>query len=354
MGNCNDKFEDNPFPKVSAKAVVWYGEDIPCLNICKGESVDEIINIIGKKFCEVLDDLDLNEIELCPELVTLLNGRDKNLANIVQILVDNNCNLSTLVEDVRKVLGDTNKLVLDIKCLRDRLDEDNCNTYNTFILRDILQLIIDDHCDLKTQFLDFKSSIFTEIQNIVNQEISNLTQNIFALLPKGSIIGYDGPISNFDASGLGKPGTEVANYAICNGANGTQDYRGFGLVMATTGVGGGTLDPLISSYNYTVNSKIGKPTVTLSTANLPPHNHPVSVTVNDPGHEHSILKTDVLGTFQIYQGNGAGIYFSLNNNTTSNDITNITVSASTSNVGNSNPIDVRNPDKVTVFIKKIA
>ncbi len=57
---------------------------------------------------------------------------------------------------------------------------------------------------------------------------------------------YFGPLSVFDNSGLGIPGTAAEGYAIMNGLNGTPfDMRGFVGVGSIQGIPGPALDPIV-------------------------------------------------------------------------------------------------------------
>ena len=77
-----------------------------------------------------------------------------------------------------------------------------------------------------------------------------------------------------------------------NGLNGTQDWRGRKVVGAVRNVPGGALDSVVdpatqgSGVNYGVGDKFGSPFVTLLSAEIPAHTHPIV----DPGHIHPIMK----------------------------------------------------------------
>jgi hypothetical protein len=43
---------------MSSNCVVWQGPDIPCLNICKGASITEVMYQIATSFCEMYATLD--------------------------------------------------------------------------------------------------------------------------------------------------------------------------------------------------------------------------------------------------------------------------------------------------------
>ncbi|GAA4349754.1 hypothetical protein GCM10023185_06710 [Hymenobacter saemangeumensis] len=69
--------------------------------------------------------------------------------------------------------------------------------------------------------------------------------------------------ANYDATGLGKPGTEAWGWGLCNGQNGRADLRG----MFVAG-----LDPARADYDA-VGDTGGFETVPLVIGELPPHRH---------------------------------------------------------------------------------
>lgn len=69
--------------------------------------------------------------------------------------------------------------------------------------------------------------------------------------------------TNYDSTGLGKPGTSAWGWALCNGQNGTADLRG----QFVVGV-----DPSNADYD-TPGKTGGANSVALSTAQLPAHSH---------------------------------------------------------------------------------
>lgn len=101
----------------------------------------------------------------------------------------------------------------------------------------------------------------------------------------GSLIGFD-PVT-----GVGSGVWEKVY--VCNGYNGlTPDKRGRVAVGATTGMGGGTLnpavDPALGNPAYILQGLQGTNNVTLSTSQIPLHTHTASSIVTDLGHSHDV------------------------------------------------------------------
>jgi len=60
---------------------------------------------------------------------------------------------------------------------------------------------------------------------LLESEVRPFTTKL-GITPQNGIIMYSGSISNFLGEGLGKKGTPVEGWALCNGANGTPNLRG--------------------------------------------------------------------------------------------------------------------------------
>lgn len=105
-------------------------------------------------------------------------------------------------------------------------------------------------------------------------------------------IEYYGPLTNFDAGGVGIAGLGWDKVYLCNGANGTPDKRGRLPVGVTFVPGGGAytieVDPAFGNPNYTLSMMQGVNDVVLSQNQIPAHTHAATVVVTDPGHFHTI------------------------------------------------------------------
>lgn len=78
---------------VSSNCVVWQGPDVACLNICKGDTVSDVVADLATKLCDLLAELDLDALDL-----TCLNLDAQNvptdLTELIQVIIDKTCSLS--------------------------------------------------------------------------------------------------------------------------------------------------------------------------------------------------------------------------------------------------------------------
>src|SRR5690606_22465946 len=114
------------------------------------------------------------------------------------------------------------------------------------------------------------------------------------LMPPYVPMPYIGDISNFDTSGKGISEKGYDGIYIMNGNNGTQDWRGYSPIGATSGVPGPALDTRVNPSiaggpTIAQGTKVGEVMHTITVTEMASHSH----TVNDPGHFHAYIGSDL-------------------------------------------------------------
>lgn len=83
---------------VSSSCVIWNGPDIPCINLCKGDAIDEVVYQLALKLCQVTEGvLDITTLDFkC--LVAENATEPTRLIAILQLIIDKHCELAAAVE----------------------------------------------------------------------------------------------------------------------------------------------------------------------------------------------------------------------------------------------------------------
>lgn len=160
----------------------------------------------------------------------------------------------------------------------------------------------------------------------LNGVTSAIQTQLTNLMPSGAIILWSGA-SNAIPTG----------FVLCNGANGTPDLRNRFVVGAGS--------------TYAVGATGGADSVTLTTSQIPAHNHTATSTssVSDPGHSHTYRIINSPG------GDGSSTRYANDaTGTTGTSTTGISVSTSTSigNTGGGNSHENRPPYYALCYIMK--
>src|SRR4051812_33141415 len=101
--SCIDCIQNCGDHQTSDKCVTYTGEDIPVLGIKKGDTLWEWEAAVVSKLTETVSgsEILLSDLTLgCTSLITAFGGKEKNLGNILQLLLDNQCTLRALIPPV--------------------------------------------------------------------------------------------------------------------------------------------------------------------------------------------------------------------------------------------------------------
>lgn len=87
---------------VSSNCVIWQGPDLPCLNLCKGDTVSDVVYKLAVEICDLKSDIGLSDVDLtCLVQVCQTTPEPaKTLANILDLLVNKVCCLSDIVDNL--------------------------------------------------------------------------------------------------------------------------------------------------------------------------------------------------------------------------------------------------------------
>jgi len=84
---------------VSSNCVIWQGADLPCINLCKGDTVSDVVYKVATSLCTVQTELDLSDLDLTclVGFCTAYNPAPttKTLAAVLEFIIDKVCCLNT-------------------------------------------------------------------------------------------------------------------------------------------------------------------------------------------------------------------------------------------------------------------
>lgn len=82
---------------VSSQCVIWQGPDIPCINLCKGDTIDDVVYKLATILCESTSGvIDITTLDFkC--LVEQYQSDPQTLIQLLQLLIDKVCSLEDLI-----------------------------------------------------------------------------------------------------------------------------------------------------------------------------------------------------------------------------------------------------------------
>lgn len=280
---------------VSDQCVEYTGDPIPLLGICTGDQLSSVEANIVKALLTALDGTGISPLnvtlENCTWLKQLFIGKDPTLASFLQLLIDSECSLYTMIQQINTQLG-TNP-TFNTSCLTALSSNSTPNQ--------VLQALLIDYCTVKSVVASIpttyvqQSDLTTQVTQILTQLGligGSTTIQYSQYIPIGVALPYFGSLRVFDTTGAGLPSFGFSGIFLMNGLNGTVDARGLAFIGAIANVPGATLasrvdptQPFNPGTNWAVGVAYGENYHTLTTSEIASHNHGIT----DPGHTHTSL-----------------------------------------------------------------
>jgi hypothetical protein len=81
---------------ISSNCVIWQGPDIPCLELCNGDTITDIVYKLAVDYCVVKDSLDVKDLDISDLLTACGTNtpapQEKSIVKILEIMIDKiNC-----------------------------------------------------------------------------------------------------------------------------------------------------------------------------------------------------------------------------------------------------------------------
>ena len=294
---------------VSDRCVKYTGIDVPVLGIKTGDSLSFVEQALITFLVSTLDGTGV-KIDLAPVVIcNLVNKylptcKDLSIVDISKALVQAACDLQVQVDAIVAELAILNA-DYTIGCLTGVTASSDTHAIVQAVINKVCQLGVDLQAlalDLEINYVPIVSTpgqpgVNYYIQAYLNS-IPGTTLVSNKMVPYTPIPFYPTPAflaGKFDSIGAGI-GDWIKIY-LCNGQNGTPDLRGRVLVgsnaMGTNTYVTPETDPsLPGNPNYAIGTPTGLNQIVLTPLQLASHTHTTTVTINDPGHIHTVTHSN--------------------------------------------------------------
>ncbi len=93
-------YDNSPCSPISSNCIIWQGPDIPCIKLCAGDTISDVIFKLATELCTVLDTLNVTNYDLSCFNLTACGPND--FQALIQFLIEQICALQsevTIVSD---------------------------------------------------------------------------------------------------------------------------------------------------------------------------------------------------------------------------------------------------------------
>ena len=100
-------YDNSPCSPISSNCVIWQGPDIPCIKLCAGDTISDVIFKLATELCAVLDTLNVTNYDLSCFNLTACGPND--FQALIQFLIEQICALQNEVTIVSETSLETSK-----------------------------------------------------------------------------------------------------------------------------------------------------------------------------------------------------------------------------------------------------
>lgn len=106
--------DNKPCSPISSNCVIWQGPDIPCIKLCTGDTVSDVVFKLATELCTVLDTLNITNYDLSCFNLTACGPND--FQALIQFLIDQICALQNPTTTTTTSTTKTDPLVTVADC----------------------------------------------------------------------------------------------------------------------------------------------------------------------------------------------------------------------------------------------
>ena len=88
--------DNSPCSPTSSNCIIWQGPDIPCIKLCKGDTISDVIFKLATELCTIMETLKVSNYDL--ECFNLVACPPSNFEELIQFLINKICELQLEVD----------------------------------------------------------------------------------------------------------------------------------------------------------------------------------------------------------------------------------------------------------------
>lgn len=87
-------FDNSPCTPTSSNCVIWAGPDLNCINLCRGDSITDVVEKLAKELCAILDTLSITSYDL--DCFNLVSCAPSTFTDLINFLILKVCELENI------------------------------------------------------------------------------------------------------------------------------------------------------------------------------------------------------------------------------------------------------------------
>lgn len=163
-------YDNSPCSPISSNCVIWQGPDIPCIKLCAGDTISDVVFKLATELCAVLDTLNVTNYDLSCFNLTACGPND--FQALIQFLIDRICALQTEVNTI----GDPATSPI-VNVPRSTFAETLVTVAPCFVVNGVTVMTVSEYAQVIGTTV---CSLITQIDTI-NNNITNLDVRVTAL-----------------------------------------------------------------------------------------------------------------------------------------------------------------------------
>lgn len=170
----------------SSNCVIWQGPDIACINLCKGDTVSDVVAKLATELCEILDYVNLSAYDLsCLDLAV----QPTTFEQLIQLIITRICNLESSIDNIGSGEGGGSSPACPDNCFVNLpaclwyTDQSTGNLVKDSTLTNFVQLLGSRYCLLQEQ-LNINTETIEQIAGdveVLQNTVNNLEDQIGTL-----------------------------------------------------------------------------------------------------------------------------------------------------------------------------
>jgi hypothetical protein len=155
--------DNRPCSPISSNCVIWQGPDIPCIKLCAGDTVSDVIASLGQELCTIMDQLNISNYDL--ECIGIAGCPPSDIKTLIELLISKVCDLNNTPQTDTRSTGNCPDCVVSVApCFVQ-------GTQSTMQLVDYVQMIANRVCAIVTEILAINNQLQEVNSTLIDLQI---------------------------------------------------------------------------------------------------------------------------------------------------------------------------------------